>query len=579
MTRALAPRAARLVTLWRRAVVGAVGLTVAALASAQAPTPQRAPEPPRPTTRLPIPDAASLPEGTLIQSVTVPYPVRSQRPVPPLSALAAQRLQRAVDVRASGLLERSRDTLLALQRETPHHPLIVTELGRTQLAREDWSAVERLATAERTAMRDSTLLGRELSEAYERQSRTRDAVRTALEAWTVSPVDGQWAAAVVFRLAPLDARGTAAALEAVATPRPWRTDLTVALARLYSVSGRSADAVRVMNDAEKRSGRTGLRVMFSDESLRAGTPADTSSALAVLAELSADGARRTDERIASARRAWAAVQASGREAEWAPRLAQALRDVPAERWGPDFLLALVRSLQRSGHTAEARVLLAANPSIERRIPELRLEHALGLAREGLLARALPLLDSLTHAWPAARFMLAEVQFFSGALDSAQTNYAKIADKPNDPDAAAALERLYLLEDSPGAPIRPMLGQIAFERWRGRRAAAIVLADSLWRMQAPRGAYAARAGLELASLRMEANEPRAALVPLLVLCDSLADDRLAPLARQRAGDAYVALGEDARALAQYEECLARYPRAWNSPEVRRRVEKLRKERRL
>jgi predicted negative regulator of RcsB-dependent stress response len=55
--------------------------------------------------------------------------------------------------------------------------------------------------------------------------------------------------------------------------------------------------------------------------------------------------------------------------------------------------------------------------------------------------------------------------------------------------------------------------------------------------------------------------------------------LAPLARQRAGDAYLSLGDETRALAQYEECLARYPRAWNSAEVRRRVEKLRRERRL
>ena len=38
-------------------------------------------------------------------------------------------------------------------------------------------------------------------------------------------------------------------------------------------------------------------------------------------------------------------------------------------------------------------------------------------------------------------------------------------------------------------------------------------------------------------------------------------------------------DDARALAQYEECLARYPKAWNAPEVRRAVETLRRERRF
>jgi TolA-binding protein len=258
---------------------------------------------------------------------------------------------------------------------------------------------------------------------------------------------------------------------------------------------------------------------------------------------------------------------------------QALHDVPADRWGPEFLLGLVRALQRTGHPAEARALLAANPMLEQRMPELRLEHALGLAREGAIAQALPLLDSLNRTWPPARFMLAELQFFSGDLDSAAANYTRVADDPNDADAAAALDRLYLLEEAPASPLRPMLGLIAFERWRGHRAAATQLADSLWRMQAPHGAFAARAGLDLAELKTEANDVRGALVPLLVVCDSLTDDRLAPLARQRAGDAYLSLGDETRALAQYEECLARYPRAWNSAEVRRRVEKLRRERRL
>lgn len=345
------------------------------------------------------------------------------------------------------------------------------------------------------------------------------------------------------------------------------------------MSGRPADAVRVLAEAEKRSNRTGLRVLFADESLRIGTSADTTAALAVLADLTSDDARRPDERLATARRAWVAALASGRDAEWAPRLAQGLHEVPAERWGPDLLLAIVRTLQRSGHVAEARTLLAANPTLERRMPELALERALGMAREGQLAAAVPILDSLTRVLPSARFMLAEVQFFAGALDSAQANYDRVAALPSDPDAAAALDRLYLLEEAPASPARALLGQIAFERWRSKRSAATALADSLWRTLAPRADYAARAGLELASLRMEAGDARGALTPLLVVCDSLADDRLAPLARQRAGDAYAALNDDKSALAQYEECLARYPRAWNSPEVRRIVERLRKEKRL
>jgi tetratricopeptide (TPR) repeat protein len=551
---------------------GLAGVCAAWLLAALAAGPafaQGAASPPQPV-RVPMPP-------DLIQPLARPVSARSQRPVEPLPPAVALRLQRAIDLRVSGLPERARDTLQVMLRERPHHPAIVTELGRANLARGDWSAVERLGSAERAAARDSSLLGEELATALERLGRPRDAIKVAIEAWTVSPVDGPWASGVVFRLAPADPRTALMALEAAATPRPWRTDMTLGYARLLAVSGKPVDAARVLADAEKRSGRSGLRVMFADESLRTGRPADTTAALHVLLDLSADPARRPDERVATARRAWVAVEASGREAEWGPRFALAVRDVPADRFGPDLLLSLVRSLQRTGHPTEARMLLAANPSLEQRMPELALERAMAIAREGPPARALPLLDSLAHTWPSARFMLAEVQFFAGELDSAHANYDRVAAVPEDEHAAEALDRMYLLEEAPDSPLRPLLAQIAYERWRGETARATALADSLWRMQAPHGEYAARAGLALASLKLEAGDARGALVPLLVVCDSLADDRLAPAARQRAGEAYVALGDPKNALAQYEECLARYPRAWNSAEVRRRVERLRKER--
>src|SRR5262249_2210417 len=203
----------------------------------------------------------------------------------------------------------------------------------------------------------------------------------------------------------------------------------------------------------------------------------------------------------------------------------------AERVGPNLLLALVRSLQRTGHPADAKALLAANPSLEQRMPELTLERAIAIAREGPPARALPLLDSLAQVWSPARFTLAEVQFFAGELDSAHANYERVAASPDDDDAAAALDRMYLLDEPPASAVRRLLAQIEYERWRDRDAIAMALAASLWRRQAPHGEYAARAGLALAALRMEAGDARGALVPLLVLCDSLPDDRLAPTARQ------------------------------------------------
>src|SRR5262249_47150060 len=106
---------------------------------------------------------------------TPPARVRSQRAVQPLPAGLQFRLQRAVDLRVSGLPDRARDTLQVLLKEAPHHPQLVSELARAQLARQDWAAVERLGTAERAAARDSSLLGEELATALERLRQARGA--------------------------------------------------------------------------------------------------------------------------------------------------------------------------------------------------------------------------------------------------------------------------------------------------------------------------------------------------------------------------------------------------------------------
>ena len=513
----------------------------------------------------------------LIQGEQSIAPGRGARAAAPLPAGIEYRLLRAIDLRASGLPDRARDTMVVLLKQLPHHPVLVSELGRTHLVREDWTSVERLAVAERTALRDSSLLAQELATAYEELGRPREALKVAVQAWAASPLDGGWAMPRVFRLAPVDARLAQHSLEEASKPRPWRSDLSIGLARLHAIAGRPADAVRVLREAEQRSGRSGLRIMFADESLRSTRPADSTAAIAALLDLAADGSRRAEERLAAGRRVWYLAIATGREAEVAVPLAAGMRDVPGEQWGPELLLGVVRTLQTSGRVAEARALLSANPGLEQRMPELVLERALASAREGDLAGAIPVLDSLAGQWPDARFMLAETQFFAGHMDSAHANYERVSVRTQDPDSGPSFDRLFLLEEHPRSAALTALGRLEYERWRGQRATALKLADSLWRAQQPNGPYVAQAGIELAELKLEGGDARAALVPLLVIADSLAADRLAPLARQRAGDAYVALGDDRSALQQYEECLARYPRAWNSAEVRRRVERLRKAR--
>jgi TolA-binding protein len=103
-------------------------------------------------------------------------------------------------------------------------------------------------------------------------------------------------------------------------------------------------------------------------------------------------------------------------------------------------------------------------------------------------------------------------------------------------------------------------------------------DSLCRAL-PRGPLWAEAALALAGQRAAAGDLAAALEPLLAVADSMPDGRLAAVARDRAGDLYVRLKDDSRAAAQYEECLSRYPKSWNAPEVRRKLEALRRDRRF
>src|SRR5207247_2228277 len=159
--------------------------------------------------------------------------------------------------------------------------------------------------------------------------------------------------------------------------------------------------------------------------------------------------------------------------------------------------------------------------------------------------------------------------------SAHPWYERVSKDPAGAWTGAALERLFLIEDARPHDALLALGRGAWEEWRGESRAATAIADSLYHIL-PHGGVWAQVALRLASLREAAGDFHGALVPLGAVADSLPEDRLAPLARQRAGDLWLdRLHDERQALTQYEECLARYPRAWNAAEVRRRLDLLRK----
>jgi tetratricopeptide (TPR) repeat protein len=240
-------------------------------------------------------------------------------------------------------------------------------------------------------------------------------------------------------------------------------------------------------------------------------------------------------------------------------------------------LGVARGLREGGHTADARALL--NESGAATTPAFATERALNDLRDGPPARALPGLRVQAAETPESAYRYAEALFFSGQTDSAHAWYLSAASDPRSETAGAALERLYLLEEKGGQEVLPAFGRLAYEDWRGNRPVARALADSLFRTLA-RGPLWAYAAVLSGNFRAAAGDPQGALEPLLAVADSLPEDRLAPLARQRAGDIYLdALKDDRAAAQQYEMCLTRYPRAWNAPEVRRRLDQLRRDRRL
>ncbi|HYM81364.1 MAG TPA: hypothetical protein VEY91_08120 [Candidatus Limnocylindria bacterium] len=543
------------------AVLAAAGLVMARMVGAQGGNPERAPE-----------------IRTLLLQPPARAGARAQRPIPPLDAAAIAELQRARGFRDTGLYDRGRAVLTELLAKTPHHPLVLDELAGLYLEQESWRSIETLARAERAATRDSLLLAPELVHALEQQKHHREAAQVALEAWTASPGEWEWAGPALDRLAGFDPRAVRELVRRAVERRPRRFDLLRAAARLEYRHGAPTDAIELLSRADQVPGIS-LRWAFADELLQSSVTRDSLGAIASLVNLAGDDRRELRDRLLGARRAWQLHGRRGTQAAGAAQVAQALRNVPSERWDRDVLLPVVRALRQGGQTGQARELIGGLGGEPGAVPEVALERALNELREGPPERALAGLETLALTLPEATFYLAEGRFFAGHVDSALAAYQRIATTPQGTYTGAALERIYLIEDGTPKEALPLFGRLAYERWRGEAKRAVVLAESLYR-SLPHTPLWAVAALELSALQDGLGDPKAALEPLLAVAETSSQDRLASLARQRAGDLYrLRLKDDAKALEQYEECLARYPKAWNAPEVRRQVEILRRERRF
>jgi tetratricopeptide (TPR) repeat protein len=502
----------------------------------------------------------------------------SKTPPPPLDPALSARLRRATFLRDQGQFASARDSLRALLSAVPHHALVLTELGRTLIALDDNAGVERLARPERMAQKDSLLLAQELAAALERLGRPTDAALIAIEAWASTPAAGDWAGATLARLTPADVHKTRDAMRRAVAASPERGDLARALARLEWRAGDTQAMVRALAAADRTGSHGTARWTFAEELLHGQVSKDSTAAFESLIDLAADHGAPPQLRTAAANRAWEVAVAHGDPGPGASRIAKALADVPAAQWENGFALELARALRQSGRTNEARALLDSGSA--RSAPsDLALERALADLRDGPPSRALPALKNAAGGSEEGMYRYAEALFFDGQCDSARNWYQRLADNSHGERTGAALERLFLIEDADPKEALPAFARACYASWRGDGREAAAIAESLY-LALPRGALWAQTALLLSAERDAAGDAKLALVPLLALADSLPEDRLAPLARQRAGDLYRdRLKDDAQAVKQYEACLIAYPRAWNAPEVRRSLERLRKERRL
>jgi len=181
-----------------------------------------------------------------------------------------------------------------------------------------------------------------------------------------------------------------------------------------------------------------------------------------------------------------------------------------------------------------------------------------------------------HVREQAQFLAGETEFYAGEFDSAAAAYDAFARAyttsryTND-----ALERMYLIESGDGGPV-PGLTELAhaFQLARGGASDEALAAAAVAETRAANGPAWSHAGLLTASLLEARGRDREAAAKALSVAETHPDDRLAPVARRKAGDLYRASGQDALALAQYEELLVRYPRSWLAPETRRLVQDLR-----
>ena len=343
-------------------------------------------------------------------------------------------------------------------------------------------------------------------------------------------------------------------------------------------TGRSGRGVRALGRALPGEGALQALYSFASRCEARGDAAAAAEAYALIAAHGGDSAQRYRSLLKQAEMREVLGDGDG-AVELYTRLAAGH---PRRGEAAEALLRAAR-LQAGGHgtAAEAMETLstlerrAVTPDLQRRWLGLRAECHILLDDLPAARRELRRLAALEGGRAEAAYHLGLVAFYQGDFENAEALVdSMVTASPSDPLANDALALLLLLEEFGHQP--EALAVLARARLRQRQQRTQE-AEAEWQWLLTEAPAALRQAVRLERARdLEDRDPVRALA-LYVEAGSAAEDRSRAAVTASMGRARVleGLGEAGEALRLYEQTLLASPEDSRAPEIRRRIEELRR----
>jgi TolA-binding protein len=174
----------------------------------------------------------------------------------------------------------------------------------------------------------------------------------------------------------------------------------------------------------------------------------------------------------------------------------------------------------------------------------------------------------------AAFLLAELEYYRGAIDSAQEHYLSLAARTESDASNDALERLTLIDQNKKSlDTLKSFAAAEFKERQHKDDEAIVLFEKVVE-KAPESDLAEQSLLRCAAIKFRRNQFQAAREYLTKLLTKYPDTIYGDNALLTVGNAYSAEGNKVAAIQVLNDLLAKYPRSILLNEAREKIRKLR-----